>query len=292
MPASVKCAACGTKTYAHRTRCPRCRAPLTPAVPAAPAAPARRWPTAPIAIASIVGLILTAGVVVQIGTSSAAVAPASPQAPAHVAQGGQARVPTADAEGISPTAQAMDRSRDGLAAYAKGDIAGSIEQFTNAVAADPKNAQALNNLGQALVRAGRAREAIPHFDRAIALVGDNWTYHFNRAKAHGDLQEWPDAITDYRRAAELFPQDYATAFNLARALQASGDLNGAVAEFQRAINLAPSEPDFPLALAYVLETARRPADAVSAYKRYLELQDSGPTAENVKQRIQELESNQ
>ena len=186
----------------------------------------------------------------------------------------------------------MDRSRDGLAAYAKGDIAGSIDQFTDAVEADPKNAQALNNLGQALVRAGRAREAIPHFDRAISLSRDNWTYHFNRAKAYGDLQQWPPAIADYRRAAELFPQDYATAFNLARALQASGDLNGAVDEFQRAINLAPSEPDFPLALAYVLETARRPADAVTAYKRYLALQDSGPTAEKVKQRIQELESNQ
>ncbi len=292
MPASIKCAACGTKTYAHRTKCPRCRAPLTPAAPAAAAGPSRRRSTAPIAIASIVGLILTAGVVVQIGTSSTSVAPTSSKATAHVAQGGQARVPTADAGSIAPAAQSMDRSRDGLAAYAKGDIAGSIEQFTDAVDADPKNAQALNNLGQALVRAGRARDAIPYFDRAIAQTRDNWTYHFNRAKAHGDLQEWQDAIGDYRRAAELFPQDYATAFNLARALQASGDLTGAVAEFQRAINLAPSEPDFPLALAYVLETARRPADAVRAYKRYLELQDSGPTAEKVKQRIQELESNQ
>ena len=41
-----------------------------------------------------------------------------------------------------------------------------------------------------------------------------------------------------------------------------------------------------------LETARRPADAVRAYQRYLELQDSGPTAEKVRKRIQELESPQ
>jgi tetratricopeptide (TPR) repeat protein len=185
----------------------------------------------------------------------------------------------------------MDLSRGGVAAYAKGDVAGSIEQFQAAVDADPKNAQALNNLGQALVRAGRARDAIPYFDQAIAVTGSVWTYHFNRAKAYGELQDWSRAVAGYREAARLFPQDYATAFNLARALQASGDLTGAIDEFQRAINLAPGEADFPLALANALESARRPGDAVSAYRRYLELQDSGPTAEKVRQRIEELESN-
>ena len=159
-----------------------------------------------------------------------------------------------------------------------------------AVQADPRDAQALNNLGQALVRAGRARDAIPYFDQAIAVSGSVWTYHFNRAKAYGELQDWSRAVTGYRQAAGLFPQDYATAFNLARALQASGDLKGAIDEFQRAINLAPGEPDFPLALAHALESAGRPADALSAYRRSLELQDSGPTAEKVRQRIEELES--
>jgi Flp pilus assembly protein TadD len=68
-------------------------------------------------------------------------------------------------------------------------------------------------------------------------------------------------------------------------------VSAAINEFQRAIDLAPGEPDFPLALAYALESAQRPADALSAYRRFLELQDSGPTAEKVRQRIQELESN-
>ena len=184
----------------------------------------------------------------------------------------------------------MDLSRGGLAAYSKGDVAGSVEQFTAAVEADPSNAQALNNLGQALVRSGRAREALPYFDRAVAANSSEWTYHFNRARAHGELQEWGRAVAGYREAASLFPQDYATAFNLARALQANGDMSGAIEEYQRAINLAPGEAGFPLALAQALETARRPADAVRAYQRYLELQDSGPTAEKVRKRIQELES--
>lgn len=290
MVAAIKCAACGTKTYARRTHCPRCRAPLTAAAPAAQPAEgqARRRTAIPIAIVCVVALVLTAGVAVQFGTSSASATP-SPESPAAAVR--RPSGPNPQFEGPSKGANSMDLARGGVAAYAKGDVAGSIEQFMAAVEAEPKNAQALNNLGQALVRAGRAREAIPYFDQAIAVTSSVWTYHFNRAKAYGELQDWSRAVAGYRQAAGLFPQDYATAFNLARALQASGDLNGAIDEFQRAINLAPGEADFPLALAYALESARRPGDAVSAYRRYLELQDSGATAEKVRQRIEELESN-
>jgi tetratricopeptide (TPR) repeat protein len=236
-------------------------------------------------------MMLTAGVVVQIGTSSASPTASAPTAPTAAAERAQAAGQQPQIEGSSNATNAMDLSRSGVAAYTKGDVAGSIEQFMQAVQADPRNAQALNNLGQALVRSGRGREAIPYFDQAIAVSAGVWTYHFNRAKAYGELQDWSRAAAGYREAAGLFPQDYATAFNLARALQASGDLSAAINEFQRAIELAPGEPDFPLALAYALESARRPADALSAYRRYLELQDSGPTAEKVRQRIQELESN-
>ena len=288
MHGQVKCSACGTKTYARRSHCPRCRAALTPA-PAAPAAERKRSAT-PVAALCVGALALTAGTVVRIGTSGESPAPKTAVASAVTSSATPA--PAQTERVVSATTNSMDLSRGGLAAYTRGDVAGSVEQFTAAVEADPKNAQALNNLGQALVRSSRAREAIPYFDRAVDLSSSEWTYHFNRARAYSELQEWGRAVAGYRTAAELFPQDYATAFNLARALQSNGDLNGAIDEYQRAINLAPGEPDFPLSLASALETARRPADAVKAYQRFLELQDSGPTAEKVKKRIEELESHQ
>lgn len=296
MPTLVNCQACGAKTDARRrTRCPRCRAELV--IPQSQQAqPQVRRSRTPVAILCIIGLVVTAGVVSQIGTGEST---GPSQAAATTAEqrsvgSSSSAVRTSVAGEYKPTAMAtsMDLSRGGLAAYAKGDVAGSVEQFQSAVEADPSNAQALNNLGQVLVRSGRVREALPYFDRAISAAGSEWTYHFNRARAYGELQEWGRAIAGYRDAAGLFPQDYATAFNLARALQASGDVSGAIEEYQRAINLAPAEPDFPLALASALETAKRPADAVRAYERFLELQDSGPTAEKVRRRIQELKSNQ
>ena len=287
----INCPACGTKTSARRTRCPRCRASLAGAISTAAAAPPTlRRAATPLIGACIVGAVLTVGTVLRISTSSGSASTtitstSAPSAPQKPSPDGQQVTGQAGAAYAS-----IDVGRSGLAAYTRGDVAGSIARFTDAVSANPKDPQALNNLAQSLVRAGRAREAIPYFDQAVALTDTEWTYHFNRARAYGELQEWNRAISGYRDAARLFPQDYATAFNLARALQASGDLNGAIEEYQRAITLAPGEPDFLLSLAYALETASRPADAVSAYRRYLELQDSGPSAEKVRKRIEELES--
>jgi len=184
----------------------------------------------------------------------------------------------------------IDESRQGLAAYNRGDVTGSVEQFTAAVEADPQNADAQNNLGQVLVRTGRTREAVPHFDRAIALSEGTWAYHFNRARAYAELKEWSRAIAGYRDAARLFPDDYITAFNLAKALQASGDLPAALAEFERAIALAPAQADFHLSHAFALETAGQPRQAAAAYRRFLQLEESSPRAEKIKARIAQLES--
>jgi tetratricopeptide (TPR) repeat protein len=156
------------------------------------------------------------------------------------------------------------------------------------VAADPNNPDALNNLGQLLVRTGRARDAIPHFDRAIAVAGSVWAYHFNRARAYAQLEQWSTAIAGYRDAARLFPDDYVTEFNLAKALQANGELDAAITGFERAIALAPGQPDFHLSHALALEAAGRPADAASAYRRYLELEEAAPAAEKIKERIAAL----
>ena len=185
---------------------------------------------------------------------------------------------------------AIDASRVALAAYNSGDVAGSVEQFMTAVEANPDNAEALNNLGQVLVRTGRASEAIPYFDRALQISGDTWSYHFNRARAFGEMQLWPRAIAGYRDAARLFPDDYATQFNLAKALQANGELAEAIETFERAIVLAPGQADFHLSLGLALEAAQRPKDAAAAYSRFLELEPSSPDAEKIQARISHLEA--
>jgi protein O-mannosyl-transferase len=170
----------------------------------------------------------------------------------------------------------------------KAHVAGALQGFQAAVDADPDNPTALNNLGQVLVRSGRAREAIPHLDRAVDLSPTTWAFQFNRARAYAQIEAWPRAVAGYRSAAAIFPGDYVTQFNLARALEANGDLDDAITAYRKAIALAPAEPEFPLSLAHALEQAQQPREAAAAYQQFLELQPSSPQAEKIKARITQL----
>jgi tetratricopeptide (TPR) repeat protein len=181
-----------------------------------------------------------------------------------------------------------DAARAGIAAYKGGDVAAAVTQFTAAVERDPNNAEALNNLGQALVRSGRAREAIPYFDRAIGIENSVWSYHFNRAKACGDLKDWGQATAGYTEAARLFPDDYVTQFNLAKALQAKGDVPAALQAYAKAAELAPGQPDFHLWYGQALDQSGKRQEAAAEYRTFLELDPKASQAEKVKARLSEL----
>jgi tetratricopeptide (TPR) repeat protein len=290
---AVTCAACGAKVREDRVRCLRCGQLL---LAAAPARSAGRL--------SLRALVMVGAIVAFAGAAAFFVSSPSP-ATAPVLEGvvgaaAPATVPPsitdagpidspAVAQTLAPEVVAADRRRVGVAAYATGDVAGSLEAFSRAVEADPDDAVARNNLGQLLVRSGRVSESIVHFNRAIALAGDNWAYHFNRARAYGQMQQWAQAIAGYRNAARLFPEDYATQYNLGKALQANGDLEGAITSFKQAVVLAPGQPDFHLALANAQETAERPRDAAGSYRAFLELEPTAADADRIKARIAQLE---
>jgi tetratricopeptide (TPR) repeat protein len=290
---AVTCAACGAKVREDRPCCLRCGERLVASVEE----PASGLSFRAFAIVAVC-LALTGMGVLATRTSPRedATAPTAGTSRAisdDIAASARPSAATASADTAQyepdPVVAAWESRQSGAAAYSRGDMATALEQFTEAVESHPEDADALNNLGQVLVRSGRANEAIQHFDKAIELAGDTWAYHFNRARAYADLQDWPRAIAGYRDAVELFPDDYVTHLNLARALQASGDLPGAIAALERTIQLAPGEPDFYLLHAGVLDKAQLPTEAAAAYRHYLELDPATAQAEKIKARIAQLE---
>ena len=276
----VACAACGAWVRADRPRCTRCGEPLVPEEQVLEQHAALHGSMLRIG-GAVLGVLALAGIVATRPSAPAA----SAASPAPVRTDRQ----LAPAPARRGVVASIDARRPGEAAYNRGDVSAALEHFEEAVAADPKDAEALNNLGQVLVRQGRALEAIPHFDRAIALVPSSWAYHFNRARAYATMEQWGQAVAGYQDAQRLFPEDYATQFNLARALQKSGDLPRALEAFERAIELAPGQADFHLAHGLALEAASRPKDASAAYRRYLELAEDPAEADKVKERIALLE---
>jgi Flp pilus assembly protein TadD len=189
---------------------------------------------------------------------------------------------------IADPATVIDAKRNGAAAFSSGNFEAARVAFEQVLAKNPNDADAMNNLGQTLVRLGKIAEAIGRFERAIAMAPDKSAFHFNLAHAAGQLGQWDRAIAEYREASKLFPDDYATQYNLGMALHQKGDERGAIAEFQKAISLAPGEPSFHLSLGMSLERVGRVADAVNEYKAYLEMEPSSPEAAKLKAHVEAL----
>ena len=280
--AAVICAACGAKVKSGRIKCLRCGAPLVARQEAA-APPSRPIPWKMVGVAT--GCVVLVGLTVmltdrtqssQSTTSTVVDASRVPNGPTRSTSS------SSKAAAPDPASTAVSDLIGGQQAYVSGNIDASVQQLQAAVDANPNDPRALSDLGQVLVRTGRAREAVAYLDKAVSLKPDSWAYQFNRARAYGQLQQWGQAVDGYRAAARLFPDDYATHYNLAKALQASGDLGSALDAYEKAIELAPGQSDFQLSYGSALETAKRPQDAAAAYRRYLELEPDSPQAEKVK----------
>jgi len=77
------------------------------------------------------------------------------------------------------------------------------------------------NLGTLLFTHGRAKEALPHLERAAALLPNSAVVHSNYASVLAALGRYADALRETRRALDLNP-DYAPARENLRRLQQLG----------------------------------------------------------------------
>jgi tetratricopeptide (TPR) repeat protein len=285
--AAVICAACGAKVKSGRIKCLRCGEPLV-ARQDVPAPRPILWKT----VGLVTGCVVLGGVaaMLTVRLTQSSRPDTSTAADASHVLNTPARSPSASTTKGGPDAASIAASDliAGQQAYASGNIDASVQQLQAAVDANPNDPRALSDLGQVLVRTGRAREAVTYLDKAVSLKPDSWAYQFNRARAYAQLEEWGQAVEGYRAAARLFPDDYATQYNLAKALQASGNIGGALSAYEKAIELAPGQSDFQLSYGLALETAKRPQDAAAAYRRYLELEPDSAQAEKVKAHLAAL----
>ena len=286
----IVCPACHTKIRAGHKRCPRCRFKLDSA-PRRQRLDLSRFAPIALAILVVAGLAAGIGLWRQVGEPLEDPSGPVPATPLTSAQTATAP-PSTPAEAGPPLRDSqvpfIEPNREGGLAYEGGDYARALTLYLEAIQRNPDDAESWSNLGQVLVRLERVEEAIPHFERAIALQGQRWAYHFNLARARGLQGQWPEAIEGYRQAQRLFPDDYATAFNLGLALRQAGDDVGAIEQFQRAIALDPLEPTFRLALALSYERLGRKQEASAAYQQTLNLAPEAPEAPQIRARIERL----
>lgn len=285
------CAGCGARNRPDWRSCQRCRRDLNAP---APAAGARQGSIS----AWMLGVAVVAPILIVAATLSwpeseypqpaPRQAAAVPHEPAFEVPGAPAAAPP-PAEPVLEPVTKEDFARAGTAAYEQGNVAVALSAFETAAAQFPDDPETRNNLGQILVRVGRAHEAIAHLEAAAAAVPDRWTFRFNLARARGLDGDWAGAVAEYQEAVQLFPDDHVTLYNLGRAQQKLGEHAAAAASLERAVALEPAEPSFLLTLAFSYEKLSRIPQALQAYRDYLEREPQSREAETIRARIGHLE---
>ena len=149
---------------------------------------------------------------------------------------------------------------------ARGDVRAAAEQLRVAAAADPRDADTLNNLGTVERDLGRAAEALACYERALALNPQHAQAHNNRGNALLNAKRVTDAITAYQAAVRAAP-DFAEAhFNLSRAWKAFGRADHALVAIDGALKLAPTDAKLHFHRGTALLDLGRQEDAARAYR--------------------------
>jgi len=129
----------------------------------------------------------------------------------------------------------------GNALKRQGKIKEAMAHFNKALQINPGYAKAHNNLGTALASQGKTEEALEHFGMALYINPGYAAAHSNIGVAMAGQDEFEKAIVHFRAALRLKP-DYAKVHsNLGAALVRQGQLQEALEHFHTALRLKPDD---------------------------------------------------
>jgi tetratricopeptide (TPR) repeat protein len=126
---------------------------------------------------------------------------------------------------------------------ARGDSAGALADFGQAIQIEPCYPEAYNNRGAARHAQGDLAGAVADFDRALEIAPDptDGAFYHNRGAARHALGDFDGAISDYDQSLQLTPPHAAAALYHARggARHALNNFADAIADYDRALACDP-----------------------------------------------------
>jgi tetratricopeptide (TPR) repeat protein len=167
-----------------------------------------------------------------------------------------------------------------LGVVLKDQVPEVIAHYEQALQLKPDFADAHNNLGIALLQAGKVNDAIGHYQQALRIQPDLAEAHNNLGTALRQVGKLEEAIRHYEQAVRIKP-DYVDALNdLGGALLQVGRVQEAISHLQEALRIQPDSPGSHFDLANALLLAGNVQDAISHYKQALLLKPDYVQAHN------------
>ncbi|MBX9689433.1 MAG: tetratricopeptide repeat protein [Candidatus Obscuribacterales bacterium] len=136
---------------------------------------------------------------------------------------------------------------------------------------NPKDADALNDLGFALRQNGKLDEAEKYLKQAIEQKPELGQAHVNLSVVYYDQSKFNDALSEAQKAVKIDANQAIFRVVLGNALSKTGDLKGAAQEYKVAIHLQPDYENAHYNLGRVLNEDGQVTDAKFALSKALEL---------------------
>ena len=168
----------------------------------------------------------------------------------------------------------------GFVLQMQGNLDEAVALFRKAVLIKPSLLPAHLNLGMTLLSLGQIDAAEESMRRVIALAPEHPVALQSLGVIAAQRGDFPQAETLLRRALDLQP-DYAEAHNnLGNLLQLTKRLPEAEASYRRALELQPDDVEAHNNLATLLQLTKRLPEAEASYRRALELKPDYVNAHN------------
>ena len=163
----------------------------------------------------------------------------------------------------------------------------ALRLLEKAAQADP-TLDALNALGIAYGRSGRATDALAAFDRGLKIDPENPMLHENIGAIHLDAGHLAAARAEFARAVRANPASAQGHAGLATVAFKSGDRDTALANWKRAVDLDPTNWDALYNLGVQLMRVGRMAEARPYLERFVQTAPASQYAKDIRQISAEL----
>ena len=168
--------------------------------------------------------------------------------------------------------------RDASNLLSKGAYAEAVAAYRRLLECEPSDAEALTNLGAALLNLGQVKEAIEYCQRAIQVEPGTATAHSILSCALRAEGLMIDSEAAARQALKLKPRDPDALFSLGATQLAQTHITEAKVSFTQVLKAAPRNANALVGLSEIAKIKGRFDDAAILLKRALHINGDLPSA--------------
>ncbi len=159
----------------------------------------------------------------------------------------------------------------GKSHYEKGDATNAIEAFQRAVSLQPTHPDALLNLANACLLAGRSEDTVGYARQVLSLDTQSAAADYLAGCANLRLGKYEEAIKFLQQAKDMDPKVNAASLQLGRAHLELGHYQDAANQFSEIVQFAPDYPSANFFLGQALLRLGRQEEAKQALERHQQL---------------------